>query len=854
MESRFFRFVWRHSRWDQIIILFLTVLTFPLVLFSLELPKEIINEAIEGRDFPKVWFGVEFEQVPYLLALSGLFLLMVILINALKWLMNVRVGMAGERMLRRMRFLLFERVMLFRIGRFRSSKPGEIIQSILGEIEPLGGFFGEVIATPAFQGGLLVVYTTFIFLQDVVLGLAAVALLPVQAYIVPKLQAKIVRLNKERAQNTRLLADKIGESVHVIAEIHTNDTARWHLAQVAGRLYENTVIRLQLFKRKFTIKFINNFINQLTPFFFYSVGGYLVIKGRLDLGSLMAVLVAYKEVAAPWKAVLNYWQRWTDFNSRYVFVVENFSGEDVLEPRRIYAEPADAAPLSGPLEYTVVEGGPGTGGLIVPRLTIEPGEMIAVTGGSAGARETLLRLAAGLAAPLSGRVLLGGRVLVDCTLPQVGAAVAYIGAEPGIVSRSMRENLLYGLLRGAPDLAENKDAALADMLSEAKLTGNTTAHPEGDWVLYEAAAVPDRATLEARLLELTELVGLSGELYSNALEQRLDPARAEEWTGLIRTARAKLQSSDADLSGLVEPWSVERFNSNATLMENLLFALPVCGTNGVAELVERPEIADLLRETGGGGELLRIGWTIATEFSELVDALEADSAVFDSFDGYSRGDIVAASQLVADQGAKGTEGIRSEGRRLLRRLAAGYIEARDRLDVLDKDGIGRLLDCRAKARKRICDDPDYVCFDEDRFSPAQTVAENILNAKRRQDRKSAWKTLDALMRDAIDEAGLTDTLIELGLDAAVSASGLSASTRRRVALVRALIKRPKLLLLDGMAGSDNEADHALRRAIRVALPNATILYAALEEAAIVEADRVIRISESGLADVEPVTS
>ena len=157
MDSRFFSFVWRHSKREQIIILALTLTSFPFVYISLEIPKIIINDAISGRDFPREIFGIQFQQIPYLLLLCGAFLVMVVLINGIKWLLNITVGMCGERMLRRLRFVLFEQVMRFRISRFRTTKPGEVIQSMLGEIEPLGGFFGEVIATPAFQGGQLCV-------------------------------------------------------------------------------------------------------------------------------------------------------------------------------------------------------------------------------------------------------------------------------------------------------------------------------------------------------------------------------------------------------------------------------------------------------------------------------------------------------------------------------------------------------------------------------------------------------------------------------------------------------------------------------------------------------------------------
>src|SRR5690606_4101319 len=128
-------------------------------------------------------------------------------------------------------------------------------------------------------------------------------------------------------------------------------------------------------------------LNQLTPFFFYAVGGYFVIIGKLDFGSLVAVLAAYKDVAAPWKEVLAYMQRWNDFNSRYVFVVEAFSGDDIAPRNRIYADGADAEPLEGSLVFMDVNGGPGTGGFSVPRLEVPQGRMVAVSGGAGGGRE-----------------------------------------------------------------------------------------------------------------------------------------------------------------------------------------------------------------------------------------------------------------------------------------------------------------------------------------------------------------------------------------------------------------------------------------------------------------------------------
>lgn len=851
MDPRFLSFVWRYSKRDQIIITALSIVSFPLVYYSLELPKTIINQAIGGENFPRVVLGFELEQVPYLLLLCAVFLLLVVTINGIKWLMNVRIGITGERMLRRLRYILFRQSLLFRMQRLRSVKPGEVIQATVGEIEPLGGFIGEVVSTPLFQGGLLCVYVSFIFIQDWALGLAAISLYPLQAWFIPKLQAKVIKLNRARALNTRKLADSIGQTISLIPEVHTNDTARWHMAQVSGRLYENTVIRIELFKRKFTIKFINNFLNNLTPFFFYSIGGYLVIIGDLDFGSLVAVLAAYKDVAAPWKEVLNYVQRWADFNSRYQFVVENFSGDDVLPPSRIFAEGDDAAPLSGPLVFSEVEGGPGTGGLSVPRLQIPLGTMVAVAGGAGGGREAFLKLSAGLQAPAAGHVTFAGKELIDCSMPQIGSTAAYVGSEPGVITRSMRENLLYGLLRGSPEITGREDARLADMLREAQLTGNTTSHPDGDWVDYSLAGADGPEALDRRLLYLIELVGLSGELYSMALDTRLDAARAASWTDPILKARAHLHAAGSDLSDLVEDWRPDAFNTNARLLDNVLYALPVDPPDSVAGYAEDPRIMRVLDETGATGELLAIGWDIANEFAGLVDTVESDSSVLDSFQGYAKGDIRAAAEVVASAGGKSPGELTKEQRTQLLALAFGFIQVRDRLDVLDEDRIARLLACRARAREIIQDDDTFVGFDEERFTPGQRVADNILHGQRRYDRKSQWKRLEEMMEKAIDAAGLREDLIRLGLAAQLGGGELSTTTRRRIALVRGIIKRPKLMVLDGIGGADTEVDAALRRAVRAELPDATILYSALEAGAVKDADTVARITENGSVDVGP---
>ena len=53
MEKTLFKFIWRYSKRDQIILLVLTAISFPFLYLSLDLPKTIINKAIGGKDVPE---------------------------------------------------------------------------------------------------------------------------------------------------------------------------------------------------------------------------------------------------------------------------------------------------------------------------------------------------------------------------------------------------------------------------------------------------------------------------------------------------------------------------------------------------------------------------------------------------------------------------------------------------------------------------------------------------------------------------------------------------------------------------------------------------------------------------------
>ena len=51
MDKSLFRYIWRHSRREQLVILAVVLASLPFYFLSLDLPRKIVNEAIQGKAF-----------------------------------------------------------------------------------------------------------------------------------------------------------------------------------------------------------------------------------------------------------------------------------------------------------------------------------------------------------------------------------------------------------------------------------------------------------------------------------------------------------------------------------------------------------------------------------------------------------------------------------------------------------------------------------------------------------------------------------------------------------------------------------------------------------------------------------
>ncbi len=814
LERSMYSFVLRYSRRQQLYILAFVVLSWPIGFMLLDLPKQIINRALEAKTdiFQLAVLGVaeiplQVSQSVFLIILCCIFLTLVVANNALKFHINTTKGRTAERLLRRLRYGLFSRVLRFPIPRFKRTSQGEIISMITAETEPVGAFFVGAVVDPIFQGGLLFVAIGFIIVQNPWLGLAAAAFYPLQIYVVPRLQKKVSALGKARLREIRHLSDHVGETVGGIVDIHANDTSNLELARFTDRLSNIYNIRFEIFQRKYMIKALNNFLDKLAPFLFYLFGGLLVIDGKLDIGQLVAVIAAHREMSSPWKEMLNWYQQQADARVKYDQVVSQFEADGMLDDALQHTDPDPNLTFDGEIDLANVSLVDEDEVRRLANLTLNLGfdTNLAVVGSGSSGKEYLGLLLARLAIPTTGQLKVAGQDLVALPESVTGRRLTYVATAPFMQSASVRDNLLYGLknrpLRPA-DYDDEEGPKRERDFAEAARTGNIEHDYWADWVDLEAAGVESADALFDCLIEILDIVELSDEIYNLGLRGTIDPDHRPDIAEAALKARSGLADrlEETEYGGLVEKFDRERFNSNASVAENLLFGTTVGDAFDHDRVAENEYVLKVLHDAELIDDMLAAGRSVAETMIEIFADLPPGHEFFEQYSFISSDDLPEFRTLLSRTEKHGFDEMDPEDRAALLSLPFKVVTAQHRLGVVTDELVVKILRAREIFAANLPDELKGAVefFDSEKYNAAGSLQDNILFGKLVYGQAEGSRMIGALIAETLDSLGLRGAVLEAGLEFQVGVGGsrLSSGQRQRLGIARALLKRPEVLILN----------------------------------------------------------
>jgi ABC-type multidrug transport system fused ATPase/permease subunit len=774
------------------------------------------------------FYGFEIGQITFLALLCGAFLIAVLLHGMLKMRINTMKGMLAERMLRRFRYSLINRILRFPKPYFQRTSQGELVSMVTSESEPMGGMMGDAISQPVLQAGQMLTILSFLFLQSLWFGLAAIALIPIQAWLIPKLQKQVNLLNKERIQEVRQLASEIGESAAGASALRMNRGWRYNMAVITDRLGRLFDIRVRIYQKKFFMKFINNFITQLTPFFFFSIGGFLVIQGKVSLGALVAALAAYKDLSSPWKELLAYYNQVQDMSLRWEIITERFAPAGMVDEALLEGQPLKDIQLAGDLilqDVTVCDT-EGTTVLEDLTLTLPKASLVAISAPNEEDRRAMSELLTREIIPFSGNITVAGHDLTKLHQGVIAARIGYASSRPYVFSGTIGENVMMSL-RNNPDLSPAPEAQVAQQ-EEALRSGNSPDPLVADWIDISLAGFETEDELRQFLLKLVEGMDAENTLFNRGLEQTFELGKHPELTKRLVELRPVIakEIETAGLSSLFYPLIPETYNPAFPIGENLLFAIP----NGVItqqKLATHFDFIKLLRDLELEATILELAQDVVEMLYQTFGTDKTDHPLFRrlGLDVQSYEKTVSLVHKNRDASAKSlTQDELAQVMTVPFLISAEHIGPI--LSDAIKDKILNMVQSKPNVLKNRMTDL-FTPLDQKTYAPGLTVLENAIFGKTRGGAAAKANALRETVADTLLDANVKTLVSELIYDLPTGLGGenLPILYAEHMAFCQAAVKRPDILILNKvMASFDEKSRIAMSVELRDILPNTTLIY------------------------------
>lgn len=296
-----YRAIWRASAGRQIILIVLSIAIAGLAAVPLEFQRDIINHLTSA--------DVTTDKLIYL----GAGMMSVILLSlALKWLLSYRAGTLGEDLIRMIRQRLLLRASDINVSG-ETMRKGTMTTAISAEAEELGKFAGGAFSDPVVQIGTLISVIGYISSTQPGLGMIAFSMIVPQIIIVLVSQRKVNVFVAERVRILRGANDMLNVE-------RINEIAREVEAQFDD-IYET---RRRMFIWKLSAKFLLSVINGAGTVGVLMLGGYLVLNGKTDVGTVVAATSGLSRIQGPTAFLIAFYRQVSANRIKYELMLELF--------------------------------------------------------------------------------------------------------------------------------------------------------------------------------------------------------------------------------------------------------------------------------------------------------------------------------------------------------------------------------------------------------------------------------------------------------------------------------------------------------------------------------------------------
>jgi ABC-type multidrug transport system fused ATPase/permease subunit len=749
----------------QLLLLLIIIVMVFARIAPLDAQRRIINEAIKLRDIDRLFLY------------CGFYLAAVILFSVLKYLTNIIQTLITQRTTARMRKDLYKHILTLPLNFFRKTQPGTVVNALTTELTLPGNFVGMAVGTPVTNLLMLLGLAVYLFWLNPLLAAVSLSIYPIIVFLVPLLQRGANKANKKRVDAARTFSARIAESISGIHEIHGNGAYR-----IEGRKYNKLVDRLLKIRivwslYRFAVKTANGFFTSLGPFLVFLLGGYLTIKGQLELGAMVAFLSAQERLFDPWKDLIEFYQVYQDGQVNYRRTMEYF---DVAVEHEIEPRDRNALDLEGRVEVKDLSFVTDTGIHLLDgiNLSLEPGEHMALVGFSGSGKSTLALCIGQLYKYTSGSVMIGDKEVSGLTKKDMINNIGFVAQNPFIFDGTIEENILYSCRAKIGDNGQNEDN-------------------EGMPTLDDIIAVLHQTGIFVDVLRF----GLNAILTHDK--------NAELVEVIVRIRKNFQQDYGAELADYVEFFDENKYLYHSSVAGNLTFGAPNKSEFTNQNLAKSDYFLKFLNTADLTRPLLSLGSTLCRQTVDILGNLPPDAVFFEQ-SPINADELEEFKILEEHLRKKRLHELDAEDHHKLLELALRFTPGIHKMAALPEILEMLILEGRALFRQKIAeDDPGaFTLYQMSEYIYSQTILNNIFFGKTKTSNPKAQEIIDQSIIGLLIEEDLLEAIIEIGMHYQVGTKGdkLSGGQQQKLAIARIFLKAPRILIMDEATSAlDNKA-------------------------------------------------
>ncbi|GHB02588.1 MULTISPECIES: ABC transporter ATP-binding protein [Streptomyces] len=478
--------------------------------------------------------------------------------------MRLRGAMLGEEMLADLREDFLVRSVGLPPGVLERAGTGDLLSRITTDIDRLANAMREAVPQLAIGVVWIALLLGALTVTAPPLALAVLIALPVLIVGCRWYFRRAPSAYRSEAAGYAAVAAMLAETVDAGRTVEAHRLGAGRVALSDRRVTEWTAWeRYTLFLRSVLFPVINaTYVTILGAVLM--LGGWFVIEGWLSVGQLTTGALLAQMMVDPLGLIL----RWYDELQVAQVSLARLVGVREIEPD---AGDDGVGPDGREVRAAEVRFGyrAGVDVLHEVSLDIAPGTRLALVGPSGAGKSTLGRLLAGIYAPRTGEVTLGGAELSRMTAERVRTHVALVNQEHHVFVGSLRDNLLLARAgAGDAELWASLAAVDADGWAKALTDGLDAEVGSGGLALTPAQAqqiaLARLVLADPHTLVLDEATSLLDPRAARHLERSL--ARVLDGRTVIAIAHRLHTAHDADVIAVVEDGRITELGSHDELV------------------------------------------------------------------------------------------------------------------------------------------------------------------------------------------------------------------------------------------------------------------------------------------------